>query len=91
MFELVATSYFQRRLERFKRTHPGLADELAQLFKALEEDPFQPVLRFHRLAGRLAGLGAVRLTYDIRVVCEVDAEAKLITLVNIGTHEEVYR
>ena len=91
MYELVLTSYFQRRLQRFNRVHPELSNALAQLFQDLEHDPFQPRLRFHGLTGRLAGLSAVRLTYDIRVVLEVDAELSIIRLINIGTHEEVYR
>ena len=89
--ELVPTSYFERRIQRFRRVHPDLDDELAKLFADLERDPFQPRLRFHRLTGRLAGLGAVRLTYDIRVIFQIDSEASVITFVNIGSHEEVYR
>jgi addiction module RelE/StbE family toxin len=91
MYELAQTSYFERRLERFNRTHPALRDELTSLFLNLQEDPFQPRLRFHRLTGRLVGLSAVRLTYDIRLVFEIDTDAGLITLINIGTHQEVYR
>lgn len=90
MFDLEPSSLFERRLERFKRRHPELEGRLTRLFGQLEQDPFQPHLRLHGLSGELEGVSAVWLTYQYRVTLTIDIERKLITLLNIGNHDEVY-
>lgn len=72
MFELVPTTLFERRLERFRRRHPELKARLTRLFQDLEQDPFQPHLRLHGLTGQLEGVSAVVLTYDYRVTLTID-------------------
>ena len=90
MFELEPSSLFERRLERFTRRHPELVRRLIRLFRDLEQDPFQPHLRLHGLSGPLEGVSAVWLTYQYRITLTIDAERNLITLLNIGSHDEVY-
>ena len=91
MFQLVRTARFERRLERFLRLHSGLRLRLADVFRALAEDPFQARLGLHALSGDLAGLYAVRLTYAYRIIILLDREAREIVLLDIGSHDEVYR
>ncbi len=54
------------------------------------ENPFHPVLRTHRLTGRLAGLWAFSVDEDCRVVFSFKDNGKAALLVDIGSHEEVY-
>jgi len=91
MFELEPSSLFERRLDVFRRRHPELERRLTRLFRDLQEDPFQPHLRLHGLSGQLEGVSAVWLTYQYRVTLTIDVEHKLVTLLNIGSHDEVYR
>ena len=61
----------------------------------LVNDPFQPLLRTHKLSGQLAGLWACGVEYDCRIIffMETDKETgddDIIVLINIGTHDEVY-
>jgi mRNA interferase YafQ len=91
MFELLRTPQFERRIQRFIRLHPDLRQRLAAVLRALAEDPFQPQLRLHSLAGELEGLYAVRVTYSYRLLILLDADQREITLIHIGSHEELYR
>ncbi len=91
MYGLVRTSYFDRRLERFLRAHPELRKRIAQLFRDLESDPYRPRLRLHALSGELQGLHAVRLTYAHRITIVIRLAEREIDLINIGSHDEVYR
>ena len=91
MYTLVRTSYFDRRLARFRRAHPELRNRLARVFRELESNPFDPRLHLHALAGDLEGLHAVSLTYAYRITLILKVAEREIELINIGTHDEVYR
>ena len=91
MWVLVTTSHFDRRIARFRRAHPQLRKRLAQVLRDLEADPFQPHLRLHPLKGDLAGLHAVSVTYTYRLTLTLKVTEKEIILLDIGSHDEVYR
>lgn len=91
MYELVTTSQFDRRLRKFVRSHSDLRQRLAQVFRDLERDPFQPYLRLHPLRGPLEGLHAVRVTHSYRLIILLEPAERRITLLDIDGHDEVYR
>jgi mRNA-degrading endonuclease YafQ of YafQ-DinJ toxin-antitoxin module len=68
MYALATTSYFDRRVAKFTRTHPEQKKQLAKVLRGLEADPFQPYLRLHALKGELEGLHAVSLTHAYRLI-----------------------
>lgn len=49
-----------------------------------------PLLRDHRLIGSLKGLRAFSITGDVRVIY-VEENDDSITLIDIGTHNQVYK
>lgn len=57
----------------------------------LERDPFQPHLRYHHLSGKLKGLEAISITHGYRITLTVLITEKEIILLDIGSHDEVYR
>ena len=95
MYALVTTSRFDRRILKFRRAHPELNAQLAQVFQELEADPFKPHLRLHPLRGQLEGLHAVSLTYTYRITLMLKVRNKVrnkeIILLDIGSHDEMYR
>lgn len=56
-----------------------------------ENVPFQPHLEYHRLSGRQAGIQAVSVTGSYRITMTVAILKKEIILLDIGSHDEVYR
>ena len=91
MYVLLTTGHFDRRVVKFTRTHPGLKKPLAKVLKNLEADPFMQSLRLHPLSGELEGLHAVSLTYVYRITLTLRITKKEIVLLDIGSHDEVYR
>ena len=91
MYVLVTTSRFDRRVLKFSRAHPGLKKQIARALRDLEADPFQPHLRLHALKGTLEGLHAVSVTHSYRLTLTLKVTKKEIILLDIGTHDEVYR
>ena len=91
MYAIITTRYFLRRLRRFLRKHPHLRDRYAQVVNDLKENPFAPHLGYHHLSGELKGTQAVSLTYDYRITLTVMITEKEIILLDVGSHDEVYR
>ncbi len=91
MYRLATTSYFDRRVAKFTRAHPELKKQLAKVLRGLAADPFKPHLRLHALKGELEGLHAASLTHSYRVTLTLRVTKKEIVLLDIGTHDEVYR
>ncbi len=90
-FALVTTQHFERRARKFLRAHPDLRPTLRDTLGDLGRDPFQPKLKLHPLGGKLAGVQAVSLTYSYRLTLLVKVTEHEIVLLDIGTHDEVYR
>jgi addiction module RelE/StbE family toxin len=91
VYTLVWTARFTRSAERFARRYPELRSRVASVLRDLEQDPLQPYLKFHNLGGKLKGIQAVSLTYDYRITLMVFVTDKEVTLLDIGSHDEVYR
>jgi mRNA interferase YafQ len=90
-YTVEASPAFRRHAGKVFRKHPELEPRFASLVRALAADPFEPSLRLHPLSGEFAGFHAVRLAYSFRIVLALRIEERHITLLDIGTHDEVYR
>ena len=91
MYVLLTTGHFDRRVAKFTRTHPELKKPLAKALRNLEANPFLQSLRLHPLGGELEGLHAVRVTHAYRITLTLRITKKEIVLLDIGSHDEVYR
>jgi addiction module RelE/StbE family toxin len=90
-YSLVTTQHFERRARKFLRRHPELRSVLSTTLENLRQDPFEPSLRLHSLTGKLAGIQTVSLTYNYRLTLTVQITEQEIVLLDIGSHDEVYR
>ena len=88
---LYRTDTFLRTARKFLKRHPDLRPELADLLAQLEQDPLAPRLRLHPLHGPHAGKHAVSFTYSLRVVLSLKVEDRKVFLLDVGSHDEVYR
>jgi mRNA-degrading endonuclease YafQ of YafQ-DinJ toxin-antitoxin module len=91
MYTLVWTPGFTRSAKMFIKHHPELGAGFSAVLRDLEHDPFQPHLKFHHLSGKLKGIHAVSLTHSYRITLTVMVTEKEIILLDIGSHDEVYR
>ena len=90
-FHLRTTTKFERSAKKFLQKHPDLRGRFESIIEDLRADPFQPQLGLHRLQGELRHLHAVRVTYSYRITLTLLIEEHAITLIDIGSHDEVYR
>ncbi len=90
MYTLRATTRFQKTAARFFAHHPDLEARFVLVAELLRQDPFHPALKLHPLKGTHAGLHSVRLTYSYRVTLVLVVTQKTVTLIDIGSHNDVY-
>lgn len=89
---LLSSSAFLRAAKKYCKSHPDAAQELQSALQVLEEDPFHPRLKTHKLSGPLQGSWAASGGYDLRIIFSfVPRESgEAILLETVGTHDEVY-
>ncbi len=87
-FKLYTTKTFERKLKQFLKKHPELEKEIEEKLDLLIENPYHPVLKTHRLKGKLKNEFAFHLTYEYRILFVLEKDK--IYLTNIGSHDEVY-
>lgn len=90
MFLIGRDSKFVKKATKFFKKHPDLASKFKEIIIKLENNPFEPSLRFHQLKGNLSKFHAISLTYEYRIVLLLKIVDEEIILVDIGTHDEVY-
>ncbi|HAA30016.1 MAG TPA: type II toxin-antitoxin system mRNA interferase toxin, RelE/StbE family [Cyanobacteria bacterium UBA8553] len=94
MKTLVLSSSFTRAFKATVRKRPELQQKIEQRLRLLAAEPFDPLLRTHKLKGQLSGAWSCNVEYDCRIVFNFvqnsESGEEEILLIDIGTHDEVY-
>ncbi len=90
-YKLLYPESYIKRTKKFLKKHPEVVKQYQKTLLLLELDPFHPSLRLHQLKGRLKGLSSVSINISYRIVIEFEIRDEEILLVNIGSHQDVYR
>ena len=94
MRRLIWGTGFTRALKHAIKKQPALRNEIEATLALLQQDAFAPSLETHKLKGKLAGLWACSVGYDVRIVFDfVKTEGEQeddVRLLEIGTHDDVY-
>ncbi|PIU67986.1 MAG: type II toxin-antitoxin system mRNA interferase toxin, RelE/StbE family [Armatimonadetes bacterium CG07_land_8_20_14_0_80_40_9] len=94
MRTIIWSNTFIRAFKRVIRKYPDLQKDIENALTLLTQDPFNPHLETHKLKGKLSGVWACSVGYDLRIIFDfVKDETKkedAIFLIEIGTHDEVY-
>jgi mRNA interferase YafQ len=85
---------FRRAFKQRTRNNSILQERVFEVLDQLVRDPFYPLLKTHKLSGKLQGLWACWVEYDCRIIFSFDTNPEtgeeLIVLVDLGSHNEVY-
>ena len=91
MFTLVVPDQFLKTANKFIKRHPDLRSQFEKIIEISIKDPLHPSLQLHSLKGKFKGLSAIRLTYKYRITLILQIEKKEIILIDIGSHNNIYR
>jgi mRNA-degrading endonuclease YafQ of YafQ-DinJ toxin-antitoxin module len=90
-YRIIYTPSYNNRAARFLKKHPDLDQQYEKTLKLLEIDRHHPSLRLHRLKGALSDLHSVVINISYRITLEVIVEDGYLILVDVGSHDELYR
>ncbi len=90
-YTLIFTESYKKRAHRFAQKHLELKEPYRKVLELLSHNSFHPSLRIHALSGKLNGLHAVSVNLSYRITLEIMLTENEIILINVGSHEEVYR
>lgn len=90
MYKLVETDIYIKKLKKFLKKHPDLFLKYKKTILLLEQNPFHPSLRLHKLKGELKEFYSVSIDMEYRLIVDFIIVDKKIFLINIGHHNEVY-
>lgn len=91
MNRLVWSPRFRKSAEKFIKQKPDLIELFKSKIILLEENPFNPILKTHKLKGMLKTCFSCSINYEFRIVFKFsESDSNTIELLNIGTHDEVY-
>ena len=92
--KLVLSKAFEKSYKKFT-SNQVLKISIAKALHKIQSDAYDPALRTHKLSGKLAAYLACSCGYDCRIIFTIEkdlsnAEAEIILLLDIGTHDDVY-
>ena len=80
---------FKRIYKKKVKNNDKLRKKFWNSIELFSESPFSPLLRTHKLTGKLEGLWAFSVDYDCRIIFKFLNQDEIL-LVDIGGHDEVY-
>jgi|WetSurMetagenome_2_1015567.scaffolds.fasta_scaffold189200_1 toxin HigB-1 len=89
MINIVWDNGFKKAYRKKLRNDNYLKKKFVKSMKLFSADPFNKQLRTHKLTGKLNGLWAFSVDYDVRIIFAF-LEEREVLLIDIGSHEEVY-
>ncbi len=80
---------FKKALKKMIKNNPHLEEKFWNRVEIFISDPYNSILKTHKLSGKLKDLWSFRIDYDIRIVFFF-ADRWSAVFIDIGTHKEVY-
>jgi addiction module RelE/StbE family toxin len=89
MIELIWDSKFKKSYKKKISFNLELKEKFRDSIIEFSNNPFSSNLRTHKLKGKLEGLWAFSISYDVRIIFKfLDSEKAL--LIDIGKHDDIY-
>jgi len=89
-YKIIYTESYERKVIGFLKKHPDVKARYFKTIRMLEENPFHPSLRLHKLKGRLNNMHSVSINVSYRISVEFIIEGNSIIPLDLGSHDEIY-
>jgi len=90
MYEIRFSQKYEKKISMFFMRHSELKSRYIKIIRILQINPSHPSLRLHKLKGKKSEFYSISLDMSYRVILDFIIQDKIITLVDIGSHDEVY-
>ena len=88
-YKLVYDDKFIKKSAKFLKKHPDLKDRYYKILSILEENPFHPSLRLHKLQG--TNYYSISITMNYRILLYFLVVDNEIYLLDIDNHDNIYK
>ena len=82
--------FFEKNFRKRIKNNKPLCDKYKQRISLFINNPNNPILKNHRLIGKMGNLKSFSITGDIRVIYK-EINNDCILLINVGSHNQVYK
>jgi len=89
-YKLLITQSYSKKLLKFMKRHKDILPRYIKTIEILEQNPYHPSLRIHKLKGRLGEYHSISINMEYRVIIDFIIQDDEIIPVDIGSHDEVY-
>lgn len=89
MIKLVWDQGFKRAYQKRIKKDSEINTRFWNAVEMFVTDPFNPMLKTHKLSGKLKGLWVFSCLYDCRIIFKFIKKEEVL-LIDIGSHDEVY-
>ncbi|MCC7197401.1 type II toxin-antitoxin system mRNA interferase toxin, RelE/StbE family [Candidatus Peregrinibacteria bacterium] len=84
---IVLKKSFVKQYQKLQKASQSKIDNTLRLF---EKNPHDPQLKNHALTGKLTGKRSISAGFDLRIVFELEGNYMIVTMLSVGTHNQVY-
>lgn len=85
--EIIFKRKFLKQYKKLRKSDQKKVDDALELFG---NNPFEPKLKNHALLGKLDGERSISAAFDLRIIFETYDNYLVVTMLNVGTHNQVY-
>ena len=89
-YEIRLSESYKKRLRKFIQSHKDMAVRYEKTLRILQENPYHPSLRLHKLKGNLSEYYSISMNIEYRIIMDFMIVDEVIILLDIGVHDEVY-
>jgi len=90
MYKIILTDSYRKKAIKFLKKHKDLKEKYIKTLIILQNDPYHPSLRLHKLQGKQREYFSISINMSYRVVIDFVIENEEIIPIDIGSHDEVY-
>ena len=91
MYKIGHGNGYEKKLLKFLKKHQNLIKKYEKTIFILESNPNHPSLRLHKLQGKQKEYYSVSLDMEYRLIIDFVIIDNIIYLIDIGSHDEVYK
>lgn len=91
MYSILYAHSYEKRVKQFLKSHPEIKKQYYKTLKILESNPKHPSLRLHKISGKLKNNYSVSINISYRIVVNFIITGKKIILINVGSHDKLYK
>ncbi len=89
-YKLLITDAYSKKLIKFLKKHRDVLPRYIKTMEILEQNPYHPSLRLHKLQGKLSQFHSISINMEYRIIIDFIINNDEIIPINISTHDNMY-